>query len=424
MAKSPIKSKSVAATPCDTWRRNSTKSFLALNAFIFLVFISVHWMTLSLGRSKLPLDGVLTALEANCSAQAGSPTLTSARLLPEYYGLGVWVDSPALLPGVHAALTLMKERLTDSRDTAAATAPLPRNVFSSFVRLESRMRDQRVAGLAQEARNNASPIQKRAADELKHLANQQQLGLPTLKHVFLPEVGQDVELLGLSLFSVPVFALPQDAASRVQCFLAGVKHAYCVFPVEEPDASGVNSEGADTVGATATNFTAAPRTPLSYRLQAASLEAEVRAALLSVVAQQIELASFKPADVAVWRQSRERMACLYTIASVKSTMRILAANTLMSIPHSTKKMLDDLERHVHSLSFLRAARAADSLLFHPSLSPQLYIPWDHALLSQLLVLLPALICMLLAVRFTLDDRQSDRVRAKAIAEAASEKKEQ
>ncbi|CAJ1991804.1 GPI transamidase component Tta1 [Leishmania donovani] len=405
------------AAPSETWRRNSTNSFAALSAFIFLVVIGVHWTTVSHEHVELPMDRVLVDLQARCSTLEGTPALTSASLPPAFYGLGVWVDSPALLPSVHAALALMKERLADGLSTAAAAVPLPTHTLYTFVRLQSQVRDEVIAALFKEAQSGRFPSAKRVLRKLEHLANQQQLGLPTLKHAFLPEVGQEAELFGLSLFSVPASALPGDAAGKVQCFVADVRQAYCMLPVEVPDASDVASSGR-------TSFSAASLTPLSYRLRAASLEAEVRAALLSVVTQQIGLASFKPADVAAWKRSREHQGCLHTIASVTSTLRSIAANTNMAVPQSTERMFAVLERHVQSGSFLRAARAADDLQFHPSLTPQLYIPWDHSLVSQLIVLLPMVSCTLLAARSLVEERWHNHARAKATAEAQDAKKGQ
>ncbi|CAJ1034195.1 hypothetical protein Q4I32_006732 [Leishmania shawi] len=418
MTNSPGRTKSTAAAASsETWRRNSTNSFAALNAFIFLVVMSVHWTTMSREHVELPMDRVVAELQASCSDPADTPSLTPSMLPPAFYGLAVWVDSPALLPGVHAALALMKERLAGSLGSAAAAVPLPTHTLYSSVRLQSRMRDDVVTALVQEAQSGRLPGAERVARELEHLASQQQLGLPMLKHAFLPEVGQEVELFGLSLFSVPVSVLPGDAASKVQCFISGVRQAYCVLPVEVPDASDVDRGGAGAAAFSKTHVLAASLTPSSYRLRAASLEAEVRAALLSVTTQQIDLASFNPADVAAWKRAREHQGCLYTIASVTSTLRSIAANPNMAVPRSTERMFADLERLVQSRSFLRAARAADDLQFHPSLTPQLYIPWDHAVVFQLIVLLPIVSCALLTARFLVEERRQNRARAKAAAEA-------
>ncbi|KAG5470248.1 hypothetical protein LSCM4_02942 [Leishmania orientalis] len=408
----------------EEWRRNSTRSFSALNAFIFLVVVLVHWTTLSREHVELPLSRVVADLRARCTAPADIPALTSALLPAAFYGLGVWVDSPALLPGVHAALALAKERLAGSPRTAVATVPLPVHTLYSFVRLQSRMRDNVVTELVNQVRSGNLPSTRQVMRELDHLASQQQLGLPSLKHAFFPEIGQEVELLGLSLFSVPASVLPEGAASKVQCFLVDVRQGYCVLPVEESDASDADSGSADAEASIKAHFSASSLTPVSYRLRAASLEAEVLAALLSVIAQQIGLVSFKPADVAAWKRSREQLGCLYTIASLSSTMRSVAANTNMAIPHGMERMFADLERHVQSRSFLRAARAADDLQFHPSLTPQLHIPWEHAAVTHLIVLLPILSSMLLTARFLVEERRRNRARARAAAKETDAKKTQ
>ncbi|GET91599.1 GPI transamidase component Tta1, putative [Leishmania tarentolae] len=410
-----MKSTAVAGSP-ETWRRSSTRSFAALSVLIMIAVIGVHWTTLSREHVDLPMDRVLADLQASCSTPEDAPVLASVKLPPAFYGLGVWVDSPALLPSVHAALTLMKERLTDGQSTAAETVPLPTHSLYTFVRLQAEARDKVVAALKEAQSGNLSS-EDSVRHTLEQLANQQQLGLPTLKHAFLPEVGQEVELLALSLFSVPASVLPGDAASKVQCFILDVRQAYCMLPVEEPDAS-------DPASSTKTHYSAAALTPLSYRLQAASLEAEVRAALLSVVTQQIGLASFKPADVEAWKRSREHQGCLYTIASVTSTLRSIASNTNMAVPQSTKRILAVLEHHVKSRSFVRAARAADDLQFYPLLTPQLYIPWDHSVVLQMIVLLPLVSNALVAVRFCIEERYLNRVRARAAAEAKNSKKDQ
>lgn len=433
--------KAAPAAPSDAWRRKSTTSYAVLSFFIFAVVVGVHWTTVSRENAELPLERVIAALQGSCMvpADVAAAALTSAALPPAFFGLAVWVDAAALLPGVHSTLALLQERLPGEAAAAAsmtATAvPLPSHALFSFVRQQSAMRDEAVDGLVREAASSAhhtSPAHVRRT--LEHLASQQQLGLPALKHAFLPEVGQEAELHAVSLFSVPASVLPQEAASRVQCFVADARQAYCVLPVEEPSANNtaVEEEAVDAHGLAAAAAAAEPRyaaaslTPSSYRLRAASLEAEVRAALLSVMAKQLGLPSFKAADLSAWRRAREQRGCLYAIASLRSTQRSIAAHTNMVVPHSTEHMLAALEHHIHTGSFLRAARAADDLQFHPSLTPQLYIPWDHSVVSQLVVLLPMLSCTLLAIRFVVEERRADRARAKAAASAASpdEKKNQ
>ncbi|KAG5470662.1 hypothetical protein LSCM1_01908 [Leishmania martiniquensis] len=406
-----------SAASSEEWRRNSTRSFSALSAFIFFVVMIVHWTTLSREHVDLPMNRVLADLQARCPTSASTAASTSAIPPPAFYGLGVWVDSPALLPGVHAALALVKERLAGSPTTSVATVPLPTHTLHSFVRLQSRMRDAVVAEFVDQAWNDRLPSAQQAMRRLDHLARQQQLGLPALQHAFAPEIGQDVALLGVSLFRVPASALPADVASGVQCFLVDVRQGYCALPVEDADSGGADDAGSKTMP-----LLAASRTPMLYQLRATSLEAEVRAALLSVIARQLGLASFKPADVAAWKLSRERLGCLYTIASLTSTMRSVAANKNMAIPHSTERMFADLERHVQSGSFVRAARAADDLQFHPSLTPQLHIPWEHAVISQLIVLLPILSSTLIAIRFLVEELLQNRARAKVAIKTKDAKK--
>lgn len=417
---------SASAAAPGTWRRHSTKEFTAFALLISLVVFLVHQTTLSRENAELPMDRVLAELESNCpSAYHHDAESAIAALPPAFFGLGVWVDTPALLPGVHAALALMRERLAG--DAAAAFPPSTHDLHY-FVRVQSSTRDTAVAELMAAAQRDGTANADRVTSRLHFVASQQQLGMPTMKHAFLPQVGQEVELHGLSLFSIPATALPDG--SRVQCYVTDVHQAYCVFPVDLPEEKEVEEkrqDGVEGAGAAATTqrtpsraaTSASSLTAASYKTHANSLEAEVRAALLSVMTKQMGLRSFKPVDVAAWKQQREQQGCAYTIASVRSTLRSIEANTNMVIPLNTRHMFADLERHVEAKAFVRAARAADDLQFHPSLTPQLYIPWDHSLVSQLVILLPMVSMTILTLRFTVDER---RLRRKRMARAATEEK--
>ncbi|KPA84854.1 putative mitochondrial GPI transamidase component Tta1, putative (TTA1) [Leptomonas pyrrhocoris] len=397
-----------------SWRRHSTKEFTALFCLISLVVFLVHQTTLSHEKADLPMDRVLAELQSSCPVALRDGTEGAvAKLPPAFFGLGVWVDTPALLPGVHAALALMKERLAGDGATAF---PPPTHSLHSFVRVESHARDTAVAELVADAHRDGTVDADRANRKLELVSSQQQLGMLTMKHAFLPQIGQEIELHGLSLFSVPAEVLPEG--SRVRCYVAEALQAYCAFPVNTQVRDEKSDEDKEQEAHTAAAATAASITAASYRTHADSLEAEIRAALLSVMARQMELRSFKPADVAAWKQRREEQGCVYTTASVKSTLRSITANANMVIPLSTRHMFADLEQHVHARAFVRAARAADDLQFHPSLTPQLYIPWDHSLVSQLVILLPIVSMTILSLRFVIDERRARRARAAAAVSQA------
>jgi hypothetical protein len=428
------------ATP-RLWRRHSTKEFTALALLISLAVFLVHQTTLSRENAKLPMDRVLTELEANCAAVLhGGEGSSVAKLPPAFFGLGVWVDTTVLLPGVHAALDFMKERLAGDAGAAATVTGRfspPTHSLHSFVRVQSATRDTAVAELLADAHRDGRANANRVTRRLELVASQQQLGMPTMKHAFLPQVGQEVELHGLSLFSVPAAVLPEG--EKVQCYVTDVQQAYCVFPIDahveaaaadpvtqQSDASAEDSHHALKPKNGTSSHASAPAstvTEASYRTYAKLLEEEVRAAMLSVMTRQLGLRSFKPADVAAWRQKREQQGCAYTMASVGSTLRSIEANTNMVIPLSTRHMFADLEQHVQARAFVRAARAADDLQFHPSLTPQLYIPWDHALVSQLVILLPMASMTILTLRFVVDERRLRRAKASG-AVVAQEKKTQ
>ncbi|KPI90090.1 GPI transamidase component Tta1 putative (TTA1) [Leptomonas seymouri] len=415
------------------WRRRSTTEFTVLALLISLMVFLVHKTTLSRENADLPMDRVLSELESNCHAALRDEMDGAvAKLPPAFFGLGLWVDAPALLPGVHAALTFMKERLAGDN---ASSFPPPTHSLHSFVRVQSHARDAAVAKLVADAHRGGKPNADSVNRKLELVASQQQLGMPTMKHAFLPEIGQEVELHGLSLFSVPAETLPEG--SSVQCYRADVRETYCVFPfdagVPEEEKALREDQDVDGVGAskgkaeratterqkkrvpTRASSAAASITAASYRTHAGSLEAEVRAVLLSVMTRQMELRSFKPADVAAWKKRREQQGCAYTIASVKSTLRSIEANTNMVIPLNTRHMFAELERHVREKTFVRAARAADDLQFHPSLTPQLYIPWDHSIVSQVVILLPMVSITILALRFVMEERRFRRSRAERAA---------
>lgn len=296
------------------------------------------------------------------------------------------------------------------RGSPTGTLAPPVHSLHHFVRLQKKDRDEATASLERDVeliqKDTTKAPSAMVADvdavarrHISGVASLQQLGLPTLQHAFAPDIGQDTRMFGISIFSVPA-AFLGSRGDRVHCSIFNVGQAYCIVPL----LSQSREEG-----------------DKAYRLRATSLDAEVRAALLSVMTKLLHLSSFRADDIAAWKRNREAVSCRYTIASMEASLRTIETNTNMAVPWSMSDLFATIERHVDAKKFILAARAADDLQFHPLLTPQLYMPWDHSVVSQLIILLPIISIWLLFGRFWIDEMKSKK---KVAAAAAKAKKEQ
>lgn len=434
---------SVAVTDTTGWRRTGVRYFALICALIFAVTAAVHRHILVQDQSSLPIATLVASLEQrHCPPAAQAALLHSPPLLRRQqqggergstataaggglvavaqaegerqplaaaYGVGVWFDFAAVLPAARAVLEEIDARLSapaalgepsSATDTAAAllphsTAEREERYLFPFFRHQHQLRDDFLAAHSSgNSRNNSAislrPFASEAAAlaSLRELAEEQQLGMAALRFSFAPELGAETHMVGLSLFHMPAELFPFIAdpiARPTLCRSFDTRQSFCVFLT--------GSGGA----------------------------AEVRAAVSSVLAADLRIDSFRTDDVARWHSVRATRGCAFAVRSLRTLLASIAASPDMTIPFAVHAVFDRLQALVEGGRLVRAARAADDLQFEPLLTPQMYMPMDHSLLSQLLILLPVLSMALLGVRFVLEERKLQRRRAaKAAAMAAGE----
>lgn len=389
----------------DGWRRTSTRYFMMICTFMLLVTYSVHKYTLVLDESSLPIAQLVEELQARyCSPEVqrtfeeNPPRLTrSGRLmgedeggrlpLPSNYGIGVWADNASLIPGARRIIAEIDRRLAAPPEAPRSAASDERELryMFPFYRLQSL--------LVEEFRRSHTTPMTNEAEALKHvgeLAEEQQLGMTSLRHVFTPDLKKETYMLGLSFFSLPASLLPfipNPEERPTWCHSFDVRQSFCVFLTRD-DGSYYAPGG---------------------------LEKEVEAAVSSVLAYDMRIDGFHPNDVERWHSIRHLKGCIYAVQSLRTLLDSIEGNPDMRIPFAIHNNFERLERIVKEGSMIMAARAADDLQFEPLLTPQLYMPLDHSVLSQLLILLPVISMFLLSFRFLLEEKRLDRKRGKLLA---------
>lgn len=383
----------------NAWRRSSTKYFTIMYLSIFAVALVVHFATLQTERSELDLPSLVTTLEQHCpadspDAQRVQPHLT-ANPPPAFFGVGMWVDSTSLLPAVHDVMDTIDARLTEGAIRAGQSSLFTNasdHMLYRFTRLQQQ--PDGTPFVSPEAAPFEEESSARAA--LVQMASQQQLGLPTLKHAFSPDVMREIRMLALSFFSIPTNRVPfvDVAQTPVQCATYEDGQAYCALFTRD-DGTYVSSDVAR----------------------------DLHAAVASVLAHMLYLPSFQPEAVTRWHQDRSVLACLHAVRSVRRLEESMLTHPDMAIPDGVHSAYVALEQYVQHGNYVQAARGADDLSYHPLLTPQLYIPWDHSLVSQLTILLPIVSSTILAVRFLVYEKKVDRRRKRDAVEAAKPKAE-
>ncbi|EPY33011.1 GPI transamidase component Tta1 [Strigomonas culicis] len=327
--------------------------------------------------------------------------------------MAVWLGEEGLLDAVQGALVAVDERLVASQHDVLLQPQqrmlLHHVLLDPTLRPAEQLLPPAATASEETAEDVAAPEKpfrtgKEAIAALGPLVVQQQLGLPTLQHALSPDPHTELDLLALSIFHLPraffadsFFADDSnrnEAAPHVWCATVQGRNAFCVVT---------------------TSLTAANR---------AALGAEVRRAVLSVLAAALEVPNFHLDTLTAWQARRHRDACGYAVRSVAITQRALEEHPNIHIPGSVQGTYDRLydltvraadearRRGVQGRllpPYVHAAKAADDLQLHPLMTPQLYVPWDHSIVSHTTVLLPVIVCVFLGARFMVDEVKYARV---------------
>ncbi|RNF25863.1 GPI transamidase component Tta1 [Trypanosoma conorhini] len=331
-----------------------------------LVTLCLHYKALCEDRTELSLPELITSMETRCRSLGDvfERPVTEPLLhpVPSQFGVAVWVErEPWSLP-VHDALDRIEAAIHRGSSNAAAAVSGPR-LIQRIVRVTTkRLRD---GG----RRNGTAALGTAAAA--------QQLGLGVAQHVSIADLRGEVVMYGISFFCR---ASSAASNSHVECRFFDAGRAYCTIP-----------ENATS----------------------AWLSREVPAAVATLMSRWLKLDSFRDvAAVRRWAKEREAHSCTYALRALRQLERSVATHPDMPAPLDVAETVRRLRALIHAGEFIHFARAADDLQFHPLLLPQLYIPWDQALVIHSSILLPMVVVAVLGVRLTVAARRRRRDAAK------------
>ncbi|ORC87329.1 putative GPI transamidase component Tta1 [Trypanosoma theileri] len=390
----------------DDWRLSSNGPWGVLCMTLFLVTIGVHYKALCNDRTDLSLPELMTAMEAQCRSlgPAFEQPVPEALLLhpvETQFGIAVWVENETWALPVHDTLDHI-EKVVKSEHVEDGTDATHRGKFI-----------QRIVRVASFPHNNPHTVGNNGGDNnnnnnnnnrnslssrsngddrnaLAATAATQQLGLGVAKHAYALDLREELHMHGVSFFLAPT----QSAESaHVRCFSFEDRQAYCTVPA---------------------NATAA------------WLQREVSAAVATLTARWMNLRSFRDVNaVRQWALGRQVRGCQYAMRALQQLQLSVNAHPEMPAPYGVRATVRRLQRLIDEKRFAQFARAADDLQFHPLLLPQLYIPWDQALVNHLSILLPVVGMGILGVRLTISAHRAKRRRAKLQLETTvDDKKEQ
>lgn len=381
------------------WRRGSTGLAAAVYVFLLLCIGGVYYYSQMEDGVRLPLSTALGLLESHCPArelEKYAEALDSPSPPPSVYGLTVWLDDERLVPAVRATAATINRRLVRARQEvraelqgrgtagsghgdAAAAAELVLHIW-----LQKKTTEKLVA--------NAATNSTITTDTLNAAADVQQLGLPTFRHVFKPDSSKEFWLEAVSFFSLPASLLPVDQAQvpPVYCSRMRATQTYCVLPTTA--ATDPSSGGSAYV--------------------AANVSRQVEAALASVLAAGIGARSFTHDDLVAWERQRQLLGCHYAARSLRILDDIFTEHPHVVAPTGSASLYHQMVQLISmERDYVRAARAADDIQFHPLLTPQLFLPTDQSFVSHVVLLMPMLLTAVLGIRVMRDDQLAVKVAA-------------
>ncbi|CCW67727.1 unnamed protein product [Phytomonas sp. Hart1] len=243
------------------------------------------------------------------------------------------------------------------------------------------------------ARSNSSevgiyPNRSEAIRVFSERAMSQQMGLRNFKHVFNPEPEKEMQMIGLSLFSVPAYHfgfIEDPRRDSIWCHSFDPWQSFCVV-LANPLEIGEGGE---------------KEVPRDEFDDEGSMETHIMAGVASVMAAGLSIISFHPHEVQAWHQQRHRAGCLYAMRSLRALRDSLRERLNMRTHHTLRSVFAKVRQLVKRGELVQAARAADDLQFHPLHAPDVFLPVDYELTCHFIVLLPFIFMVFVSASFEL-----------------------
>ncbi|CCW60389.1 unnamed protein product [Phytomonas sp. EM1] len=380
------------------WRRKSITHFFFLYFFMFIVLAGVYYTVLSSGYIELPINDLLASLSDYCRTERVEedglglhPGENVTTLPPATFGVGVWVDESSMLPMVHNILKRIDKRMVEaspSHGELSETMKQKRYIYS-FVHLQANTREK---NMLVDFKTSDSGVFQTRSDAIKVLskhARSQQMGLPTFKHVFNPDLSKEMQMIALSIFSLPskLFGFVQDPqANPIWCHSLDVFQSFCVVLVDTQDQSRVDSNSVSD----------------DMQRHVGLMEKHITAGIASVLAASLSIDSFRPNDIKVWHQLRNQAGCFHAMRSLRALRDSIRDRVDMYSHIKLRGLFTRLQQLVERREFVLAARAADDLQFHPLHAPDQFYPLDYVLTCHIVILLPLFLMTFINARFVAD----------------------
>lgn len=363
-----------------------------LCVWAFTVIYTIHIFCMRRDQYDLPLADMHAVLSSFCSAHTGDVSGEVPHVPPAMYGVGVWVDRANLLPTVHDTLRRIDTKLLahlprpqplEEEKGGNAAPEVDFKYIYEFAHWQTKQRDAFVAAHTAATFSNRDE----AASAIGKLALQQQLGISSLRHSFIPDLDKEVHMVGISFFTLPTSLFSYDAVGEgMWCYTFNIRQAACVI--------------FETPGEVVPHDSAA---------------VHVSAGIASVMAEVLHVEDFSSNTVLQWNRRRQLDGCRYAVRSLQNLQASMEGHPEMVIPKTVRSIFETMACTVSRGAYVEAARVADDLQYHPLLTPQVHIPWDYSVMSQVSILLPALTMCCLGLKFVWEEWSIDKRRGKDAA---------
>lgn len=352
---------------CD-WRFTDNTPLIAACLLTGAVVLGVHYISICKDRTDISLPTLMESIESKCRSlgdafNASAPE-SVLHPVPTQIGVAIWVAREEWSLPVHDTLDRIEKVVSGAG-----------NRKQQFIQRIVRVSKLGSDGNLEKSSSSSTKwggSSKVSQDPLANAAIKQQLGLSVAKHAYAVSLKEE-----LLMHTISFFAAPPSAAKSVRCFLFDDKRAYCTVSTEM---------GMETT------------------------KREVEAAVATLLANWLEIENFRDANATQrWAMMRKVRGCHYALRALRQLKMSVDAHPEMPVPEGVRGAADRLEKLVRESDFTKLARAAADLQFHQLLLPQIYIPWDQAVVNHLSILMPVYGVITLAVRLIKENRKRAQV---------------
>nr|CCC96061.1 unnamed protein product [Trypanosoma congolense IL3000] len=341
------------------WRIHNNKPLIAVCMLTGIVVLAVHWRSISITRTDISLPHIMGSMQLKCRSIGEAFNSTSKdnvlHPVPTQFGVSVWVEREDWSVLVHDTLDRVEEALSTVEDRK-----------QRFVQRIVRVSPPNAESSSRRVSSNSNKVSE---DPLATAATKQQLGLGVARHAYALNLHEE-----LLMHAVSFFAVSEPDGKSVRCFLFDERRAYCTVP---------NNAAPDVI------------------------KREIPAAIGTLMAGWMEIDNFHSVDAKNrWAATRNARSCHYALRALKQLKMSVDAHSEMPIPEGVNGAVVRLQTLINEGKFAQLARAADDLQFHQLLLPQIYIPWDQALVNHLSILMPIYGVVTLGVKLIKEAHQS------------------